>query len=286
MGLTHLFGEFCCVVMKNANMKSMAMKMKKEVRTPRLGQHFLTRPEIARKMAEGLDFSNTPVVLEIGPGHGILTRELLKVAKCVVAVEKDKNLVKELEETFAKEILEKHLILIEEDVRDFDPNVSKHLTNRYALVANIPYYITGHIVRQFLTSEKQPSSITILIQKEVAERIVAKNGKHSLLSLSVWVYGTPKIEKVVKAGAFSPPPKVDSAILSIRNISRNFFKNEKQEKHFFLIIKKAFAQKRKTIGATLKNVVKNNDFAKYGVDTKTRPEDVSLEIWVHLSLLH
>lgn len=250
---------------------------------PRLGQHFLTRPEIAAWVAHSIDFSDVPTVLEIGPGHGILTRELLQIAKKVVAVEKDVGLVAELNETFSTEIASGHLVLLKEDVRDFDPSTCSHLSPTYALVANIPYYITGFIIRQFLTSKKQPSAIAILIQKEVAERIVAKNKKHSLLSLSVYAYGTPKLCKIVKAGAFSPPPKVDSAILSIEGISRDRFTSTTLEERFFEIIKTAFSQKRKTLGATLKKTVSEEDFLQCKLDKKTRPEDVSLEQWLCLN---
>lgn len=253
------------------------------MKKPKLGQHFLTRPEIAGWVAQSIVLSDKSTVLEIGPGHGILTRELLKVAKKVVALEKDAELVTELRETFSAEIASGQLVLLEEDVRDFDPSVCPHLNPTYVLVANIPYYITGFIIRQFLTSKKQPSAIAILIQKEVAERIVAKNKKHSLLSLSVYAYGTPKLCRVVKAGAFSPPPNVDSAILSIEGISRNKFHSTAQEEHFFETARTAFSQKRKTLGASLKNTLSEVDFSRCLLDKKTRPEDVSLETWLCLA---
>ncbi|KKS39308.1 MAG: Ribosomal RNA small subunit methyltransferase A [Parcubacteria group bacterium GW2011_GWD2_42_14] len=252
------------------------------MKKPKLGQHFLTRPEIATWVAQSITLSDKTTVLEIGPGHGILTQELLKVAKKVVAVEKDAELVTELKKTFSAEIASGKLLLLEEDVRDFDPSVCSHLDPTYTLVANIPYYITGFIIRQFLTSKKQPDAIAILVQKEVALRIVAKNNKHSLLSLSVYAYGTPKLCKVVKAGAFSPPPKVDSAILSIEGISRNRFKSTAQEERFFETARTAFSQKRKTLGATLKKTIEPKDFIRCAVEKKTRPEDVSLEQWLCL----
>jgi 16S rRNA (adenine1518-N6/adenine1519-N6)-dimethyltransferase len=252
------------------------------MKKPKLGQHFLTRPEIAGWVAQAVSLSGVDTVLEIGPGHGILTRELLRVAKKVVALEKDAELVSELRETFSTEIVSGKLVLLEEDVRDFEPSTCSHLASTYALVANIPYYITGFIIRQFLTTQKQPKAIAILIQKEVAERIVAKNKKHSLLSLSVYAYGTPKLCKVVKAGAFSPPPNVDSAILSIENISRERFQNMTQEEHFFETARTAFSQKRKTLGASLKKVLSEEDFVRCTLDKKTRPEDVSLETWLCL----
>ncbi len=250
------------------------------MKKPKLGQHFLTRPEIAGWVAQAIDISSQDTVLEIGPGKGILTTEILKVANTVVAVEKDTLLVTKLRETFSNEITNGNLILIEDDVRDFNPKNCIHLNSGYSLVANIPYYITGYILRKFLTTSHQPKNIAVLIQKEVAERIVAKNNKHSILSLSIHVFGEPRLEKIVKAGAFSPPPKVDSAILSIKNISRDVFKSEESEEIFFNLIKTAFSQKRKTLGATLKDELTPSDFAKCDIDKKTRPEDMSLENWL------
>lgn len=252
------------------------------MKKPRLGQHFLTRPEIAGWVASAVPITKEDTVLEIGPGHGILTRELLKIAKKVVALEKDADLVQELQEIFSEEITLGKLVLLEVDVRDFDPATCPHLKPTYSLVANIPYYITGFIIRQFLTAKKQPVAIAVLIQKEVAERIVAKDKKHSLLSLSVYAYGTPRLCKVVKAGAFSPPPKVDSAILSITDISRDKFKNTAQEQRFFETARTAFSQKRKTLGASLKKVFTDEDYTRCGIDKKTRPEDVSVDVWLCL----
>jgi 16S rRNA (adenine1518-N6/adenine1519-N6)-dimethyltransferase len=249
----------------------------------KLGQHFLTRPEIARWVVDAGGVTKDDTVLEIGPGHGILTEELLLQAKRVVAIEKDVTLISELKKKFKEHIESGALILKEEDVRDFNPLTCPEIKEGYKLVANIPYYITGKIIRQFLTSELQPDSIAILIQKEVAVRIVARDNKHSILSLSVHVYGKPTLEKIVKAGAFSPPPKVDSAILSIKEISKQSFEeNGAAEERFFEIIKTAFSQKRKIIGGTLKNVVSADVFASCSIDPKTRPEDVSLEKWLCL----
>jgi len=252
----------------------------------KLGQHFLTRPEIALWVVDAGGVSKEDTILEVGPGHGILTRALLLQGKNVVAIEKDVTLVGELKKTFAEDIKKGRLLLLEEDVRDFDPSTCNALKKGYKLIANIPYYITGQIIRKFLTTSHQPESISLLIQKEVAVRIVARDNKHSILSLSVHVYGSPKLEKVVKAGAFSPPPKVDSAVLSIHDISKKHFEEGgAEEDRFFEIIKTAFSQKRKMIGGTLKDVVNENAFTHCTVDPKTRPQDVSLEHWLCLAKL-
>lgn len=249
----------------------------------RLGQHFLTRPEIAGWVAESVPISDTDTVLEIGPGNGILTHELLKTAQKVVAIEKDPSLISTLEKRFEKEIATGKLVLLLEDVRDFEPSTCTHLNTEYLLIANIPYYITGYIIRKFLTAIHQPKAIVVLVQKEVAVRAVAKNSKHNLLSLSIHIYGTPLLGKIVKAGAFSPPPKVDSAILIIKDISRRHFENTESEKRFFEILKTAFSQKRKMLGSTLKKTITDEGFAHCEIDKKTRPEDVSLLEWLCLA---
>lgn len=250
-------------------------------KTPLLGQHFLTRPEIAGWVADSAHLSPHSTVLEIGPGHGILTRELLNRATRVVAIEKDPALVLELHDVFHTEVALGNLAIIEEDVRVFDTNT--FATTPYAVVANIPYYLTGRIIRTFLTAPHQPTSMTLLVQKEVAERIVAKNGKESLLSLSVKAYGVPEYIRTVKAGSFSPPPKIDSAILSIRDISRKCFLDAHHEDVFFTLIHAGFASKRKTLGNTLREHIQNGLVLPTALAKNTRPEDVSIACWLDIA---
>lgn len=246
-----------------------------------LGQHFLTRANTASKIADAAHLTETDTVLEIGPGHGILTHELLKRAGHVVAIEKDPTLVTELTVAFATEIAEGRLQLQHADVRSFDP-YTLHPTP-YTLVANIPYYITGAILRQFLTTPHQPETITVLIQKEVAQRIVAQDGKQSLLSLSVQAFGTPRLAHTVKAGAFNPPPKVDSAVLVVEHVSRKHFSSTTHEERFFTTLRAAFAGKRKQLGSTLKSMVTAEALANAGIENTARPEDVQLHEWLTLA---
>ena len=174
--------------------------------------------------------------------------------------------------------------VVEGDALDFDPSTFRNFdisNDRFAVVGNIPYYITGALFKKFLTAPHQPSTLVFLIQKEVAERI-ARSKKESILSLSVKAYGVPKYIKTVPAGAFSPPPKVDSAILAVEDISRKNFENAAHEAKFFELVKKGFAQKRK--------LLKNNlgpDYAsvlqKTGIDGKARAEDVLLAQWLAVS---
>ena len=248
-----------------------------------LGQNFLTNTDIVASIADAASLSSDETVLEIGPGKGILTGELLKRAGKVIAIEKDRELIPLLQEKFKKEIKENRLILINEDILTFQLPI---YIERYKLVANIPYYITGQIIRQFLTAEKQPETMVLLVQKEVAERIIARDGKESLLSVSVKTYGTPSYIKTVKAGSFTPAPKVDSAILLINNISRDFFSNISEER-FFEVLHAGFAHKRKQLFGNLKAVfdekVLRERMEEEKIPENIRAEDVSLPKWRGLS---
>lgn len=243
-----------------------------------LGQNFLTRDKYPILMAEAANVTKKDTVLEIGPGKGILTKTLLQKAGQVVSIEKDAKLVDFLKESFEKEIKQKNFILINDDIKKV--NLQKIINGKYKLVANIPYYLTGEIIRNFLTTKKQPISITLMVQKEVAKRIVSKE-KESLLSLSVKAYGEPKIIASVPAGNFHPKPKVDSAIIQISKISRKFF-NVVKEEGFFEILHAGFSHKRKilikNLGGFGKEKVKEI-FEKENLDKNLRAEDVNLLTW-------
>ena len=208
-------------------------------------------------------------MLEAGPGKGVLTEELLKKAGKVIAVEKDDALIEFLCDKFSSEIASSKLQLIHDDILNFNPTTFFLSSSSYnlqpphtphpphKLLANIPYYITGQFLRKFLSSENQPSKMVLLLQKEVVKRIMANDGKESILSISVKAYGKPKnIGKVSKEN-FSPKPKVDSAILLIDSISRDFFKDADNEEKFFQILKAGFAHKRKLLAGNIKHLSKN-----------------------------
>ncbi len=254
------------------------MKTKKS-----LGQHFLNSPQIIADIVTAGKVSADDVVLEIGPGEGVLTEQLLSTGAHIICVEKDDRLIPELQKKFVREISLKKLDLIHADVLDFQ---LPHIAGKpYKIVANIPYYITGQIIRMFLESDTQPTSMTLLVQKEVAERIVARDGKESLLSLSVKAFGEPKIVRTVGKGAFSPPPKVDSAVLNIENISKERLGGI-DEKFFFEILHAGFAHKRKQLLPNLSSLYKKEKlvkaFEKIDLGLKSRAEDVSLATWLHL----
>jgi 16S rRNA (adenine1518-N6/adenine1519-N6)-dimethyltransferase len=257
------------------------MKRKKiKQRGARLGQHFLTGNWAAQKLVAAAEILPNDTVLEIGPGTGALTRELLKTGARIVAIEKDERLVERLRSEFGTEIKKGTLTLVPGDVRDLDLKETR--LGEYVLAANIPYYITGEIIRQFLSADLQPRTIALLIQKEVAERILARDGKESILSISVKAYGTPEIAAKVAKGNFNPPPSVDSAILVVRNISKEFFSGFDEE-FFFRVVRAGFASKRKFLASNLAKVfgrgLAEKALAASSLSEKIRAEDVSLEQW-------
>lgn len=223
-------------------------------------------------------------ILEIGPGKGALTRELLQTGAHVIAIEKDTELVNFLQKEFSQEIAGGLLHLVSGDIRSITPNTLGLRNGRYIVAANIPYYITGEIMRLFLTASVQPRTMALLVQKEVAQRVISK--RESILSLSVKVYGVPHIAAKVTRGNFSPPPSVDSAILIIERISRDFF-SKIDEKDFFRLVRAGFSSKRKLLASNLANTEHSKDavlsaFAKNNIPEKTRAEELSLETWLKL----
>ena len=249
-----------------------------------LGQHFLSSSAIAARIADAASLSDEDTVFEIGPGTGILTNELLSRAEKVIAIEKDDRLITPLSEKFKKEIASKKLTLIHADVLDFD--ISKYFNKRnFIVVANIPYYITGVLIRKLLVSKTQPKRMVLLVQKEVAERI-ARTKKESLLSLSVKVYGTPRYVATIKRGSFTPQPNVDSAILRIEDISKKHFSKIK-EGAFFELLHHGFAHKRKLLIGNLTGTFGKervtNAFTETGIPLNARAEELSLEKWLNLS---
>ncbi len=251
-----------------------------------LGQNFLKSEPALKMMCEAGAVSNKDTILEIGPGKGALTIKLLEKAKKVIAVEKDRDLILILKDKFQKEIENKKLELIEEDILLFDPKKYKLKNRNYKIIANIPYNITGAIFRKFLEGIEKPTTMVLLVQKEVAERIVARDKKESILSLSVKAYGNPKYIMKVGKRFFSPSPKVDSAIIAISDISNKNFIKSGSEEYFFDIIKTAFAHKRKVLIKNLEEIISkekiSNMFSDLKLNSKTRAEDLDFPIWLEI----
>jgi 16S rRNA (adenine1518-N6/adenine1519-N6)-dimethyltransferase len=253
-----------------------------------LGQNFLKSEPALRAMINEGEIDHKDVILEIGPGKGALTSKLLLNAGKVIAVEKDNELVLFLKEKFETEIKGGKLEILNYDILDFDLKKHGLRKSQYKILANIPYNITGAIFKKFLSEEEQPERMILLVQKEVAERIVARDGKESILSLSVKAYGIPKYIMKVGKRFFSPSPKVDSAILSIKQISKKNFKSKSAEINFFNIIKTGFAHKRKVLRKNLEILQKepnqiNNIFENLKIIPNTRAENVSFEKWIEIS---
>jgi 16S rRNA (adenine1518-N6/adenine1519-N6)-dimethyltransferase len=252
-----------------------------------LGQNFLKNTTIIKKMvAECLSIAKTYTgksendasILEIGPGTGALTEYLLETNLHLQAIEADDRAIPLLTEKFQSYIEKKQFSLIHQDIRTYD---LENTHAPYIIVANIPYYLTGYIIRKFLESNHQPIAMILMVQKEVAVRILDK--KHSLAALGVLTYGTPRILTHVSRGNFVPVPNVDSSVLVIENIQHNAFTNTTEEKTYWELAKKAFGNKRKQLGGTILKNIQDDRFDSY---RKKRPEDLQVEDWIYISKIY
>lgn len=249
-----------------------------------LGQHFLNSPAALAKIVEAAGLHAGERALEIGPGTGILTKALLDAGARVAAVEKDDRAYALLNEKLSAEIASGALSLFSGDILETDLPALGLSSGGYKLVANIPYYITGMILERFLEHEPRPSSMVLLVQKEVADRIVARDGKESILSISVKAFGAPQVVAKVPRGAFVPPPDVDSAIIKIDSISdAQFREKDLKIRRFFDIVKTGFAHKRKYLKRNLESVAAREAldaaWAALGMDDKVRAEEISADQW-------
>lgn len=251
-----------------------------------LGQNFLKCDWAVKTMINASEVGSDDLALEIGPGTGVLTRELARNARRVIAVEKDDALAAELADTLKKEKI-LNVSVINADILDLYKNqlAASGLDGRkYKVVSNIPYYLTSRLLRVMLETGPRPETAVLMLQKEVAERICAKPRKINLLALSVQAFGSPEIIKKVPADCFSPKPRVDSAIIKIEKISDAFFReNAVEEDMFFRIVKSAFSKKRKQLVNSLSgfgNKKKISDvLRRAGLDGRARPEELVLSDW-------
>ena len=207
-----------------------------------LGQNFLVDPSGLRKVMEAAQVGPTDEVLEIGAGLGSLTVLLAQTAAAVKAVEVDGNLIAPLHEALSPYT---NVNVVEGDMLALNPDdLMPHAG--YLVVANIPYYITSALIRHLLEASRKPARITLTMQKEVAERITARDGKMSLLALSVQVYGEARLAAVIPAGCFYPAPDVDSAVITIALHHQPLIPTEALD-DFFSLARAGFSQKRKTL---------------------------------------
>jgi len=255
----------------------------------KLGQNFLNNKNVIRQIIESADLNADDFVLEVGPGKGILTEELAKVCKRVMSVEIDKNLISVLRNKFENnekvEILEGDIL--EMNIEGIMNN--KLRANGYKVVANIPYYITSPIVRFFLENEFPPKEMILMVQKEVAQRITAKPGNHSILSLSVQYYANPDLLFFVDKSNFDPIPEVDSAVIKISSIKHNVSSIERD--NFFRVVRAGFCAKRKTLSNNLANsfhIDKKEATEKLkaaGILPTARAQELDIEDWKKLLVL-
>ncbi|MFH1225721.1 MAG: 16S rRNA (adenine(1518)-N(6)/adenine(1519)-N(6))-dimethyltransferase RsmA [bacterium] len=251
------------------------------------GQNFLIDKNILAKIVETAGLKKDDVVLEVGAGLGVLTKELASRAKKVIAIEQDKKLFAVLEKELAGF---KNVELINQDVFKVDFTDLKD----FKIVSNLPYNITSLFLRHFLSQSAsrrtQPNEMVLLVQKEVAKRIIARPPQMSLLAVSVQYYGQPKIISMVKNNSFWPIPAVDSAILKISNIKKINPSAGGEDKEFFKLVKIGFANKRKQLPNNLANGFgltkpKSVDWlVKAGFNPKIRAQELSIDDWLTLFL--
>jgi len=246
----------------------------------RRGQNFLINPLIYQQIIEAAELCSDDVVLEIGPGLGHLSELLAQTAKKVLAVEIDKDLVAILKNKF---ITQKNLVIISDDALQIE--LKKLKVKKYKIVANLPYNITGAVLRKFLSEKLQPETMTLMLQKEVGERVAAQPPEMSLLSNMVQFYGQPKIIAKVSRHNFWPAPKVDSAIVQIKNIHHP---KDIDDNKFFYLLRAGFSSPRKYL---LSNLVKNKIwphgeavkiFNQLSINIQTRAENLNFNQWKDL----
>ena len=237
-----------------------------------LGQNFLIDEDVLGEIVKIAELKKDDVVLEVGPGLGVLTAQLAPNVKTVWAVEKDRNLIPLLKVELKGQ---KNIEIINDDILKF--HVAEHISGDYKVVANIPYYLTSKLIQNFLELTNPPKLMVLMVQKEVGERVVAGAGELSLLGISVQIYSDPEIGLFVSKNSFWPVPEVDSVVLKIMPSDK--YPEITDKKLFFRILKMAFAGKRKQIKNTIKDI---DALKKAGIDPMLRPQDLKIEDWVRL----
>ena len=246
-----------------------------------LGQNFLFDENVLARVVATAELQPDDYVLEIGPGLGALTKLLAPEVKAVKAVELDNRFLPILKiefETF------ENITVIHGDILDQNPN--KLFDAPYKVVANVPYYITGAILRHLLSAQQKPTMMVLTVQKEVAERMAATPPKMNLLAVSTQFYGRSERVAILKAGAFWPRPDVDSAVVRI-DLNPEPLLPFAEEKAFFRVVKAGFSQKRKQLHNNLRQLGMNREevtavLASVNIDGRRRAETLSVEEWITL----
>lgn len=265
-------------------LRELSLRPRKE-----LGQNFLTDQRALARIVEAAELSRRDVVIEVGAGLGTLTHLLAQTAGRVIAVELDRELAAAMSRLLAGD---SNVTIIQGDILQFPPT---ELLARaglapytpYLVVGNLPYLITSAILRHFLEAERRPRRMVITVQREVAERITARPGEMSLLSVSVQFYGQPQILLRLKPGAFYPPPEVSSAVVRIDCYTEPPFSVEDPHR-FFRLVRAGFAQRRKQLHNSLSAELALPDdqvraaLREARIDPHRRAQSLSLEEWVAL----
>lgn len=254
-----------------------------------LGQHFLNSDVVPKWLADAANLQPGETVLEIGPGTGALTTELLHRGARVIALEADPRAVAVLLETFATASAAGQLRVVHTDVRELDLVSLGLVSQQFQVVANIPYYLSGFLFRSLLENPIQPNQLVFLVQKEVAKRATASRArgeKESLLSLSIKLFGEPEYVRTVSKGHFTPPPQVESAILAVRNI-HPLPKAAIQSEYMFTLLHTGFGQKRKqllgNLSALFDRTLLTHTFSTLNLPADVRAEDLTLDEWLTLA---
>lgn len=256
----------------------------------RLGQVFLKDKKILKKIVEAGQIKREDLVLEIGPGTGVLTEALLLAGARVIAVEKDRNLAKYLEERFQHNC---HLTIIQADILDFFKNPKfknlKLKIKNHKIIGNIPYYLTSRLIRLILEQKIKPKLIILMIQKEVAQRIASQPPKMNLLAAATQFYAKPEIISYVPQTAFWPKPKVNSTIIKLTPKNTALNTNKKQIELFFKTIKAGFSQPRKLLinnlhsGLKIEKSALEKIFLLKNLPLNSRAQNLDLQSWIKLS---
>lgn len=259
-----------------------------------LAQHFLVDGVALQRILDAAELAPSDVVLEVGPGMGVLTEQLAQRAGWVITVELDDTLAAMLKQRLVSSYHNLTVVkgdilkidpaaLIEERKSELPPGVD---STSYKVVANLPYYITSPTLRLFLEASVKPEIMVVMVQKEVAEEIAAKPGRMSVLSISVQLYGEPEVVATVPAQSFYPAPEVDSAILKIRLFDKPTVAVD--TKGFFHVVRAGFSAARKQLGNSLAQGLELDKaealtlLEKAGIDSQRRAETLTLEEWARL----
>jgi 16S rRNA (adenine1518-N6/adenine1519-N6)-dimethyltransferase len=254
----------------------MALKNNKS-----LGQHWLKDRTVLAHIADVAELTSDDTVLEIGPGLGTLTSELLRRASKVIAVEFDADLARKLPDQFPGTNLE----VVTSDILSFDLST---LPQNYAVVANVPYYITSKIIQLLMTAENKPRIAVLLVQKEVAQRLAAHPGAMSILAVSAQLFADVSLGNLVPASYFTPPPKVDSQVVILRTRTHSLL-TDISEKDLFRVVKAGFSSKRKKLrsslagGLTLLKSDVEDLLMQADINPDMRAEALSLDDWIRLT---